>query len=185
MSLISVVDTANSLLGKVKYSFGATDVANGKGDCSSFTQYVFKQNGISIGRTTNEQYQQGTSVNKEDLQPGDLVFFKNTYNSGYKDGVSHVGIYVGNGQFIHNSSGKGGTTVSNLSDNYYSKHYLGARRVDGSASSAINTSVTNTGTGGTISKIGAGIAKGLVVIVLIVLVFLFFVQGFGLKIGRS
>lgn len=183
MSLLSVVETANNLLGKVKYSFGATDVKNGKGDCSSFTQYVFKENGISIGRTTNEQYQQGTSVNKEDLQPGDLVFFKNTYNSGYKDGVSHVGIYVGNGQFIHNSSGKGGTTISNLSDSYYSKHYLGARRVDGSTSNSIQTS--STGTGSSMSKIGAGISKGLVVIVLIVLAFLFFVQGFGFKIGRS
>ena len=106
---MSVVETAQDLVGKVDYVFGSNDIADGVGDCSSFTQYVFKQNGIDIGRTTEKQWTGiGTRIdgNNTTLQAGDLVFFKNTYRSGYTDGVSHVGIYIGNGQFIHNSSSK-------------------------------------------------------------------------------
>ena len=60
-----------------------------------------------------------------------LEFFKNTYNSGYTDGVSHVGIYIGDGKFIHNSSSKGKTVVSDLDNDYYKSHYLGAKHFDG------------------------------------------------------
>ena len=123
----NVVKTAKSAVGKVSYSFGANDVANGKGDCSSFTQYVFQKQGINIGRDTRTQYSKGTSVSKNDLQPGDLIFFQNTY----RPGVSHVGIYVGNGKFVHNSSSAGGVTTSDLSNSYYSSHYLGAKRITG------------------------------------------------------
>ena len=128
---MSVVTMANDLVGKVKYSFGANSIssAGGTGDCSSFVQYVFGQNGVSLPRTAESQYNssKGKSVDKDKLQAGDVVFFQGTYKSG----ISHVGIYVGNGKFVHNSSSKGGTTVSNLSDDYYTKHYAGAKRYDG------------------------------------------------------
>ena len=128
---MSVVSMANDLVGKVKYSFGANSLtsAGGTGDCSSFVQYVFGQNGVSLPRTAESQYNssKGTSVDKDKLQAGDVVFFQGTYKSG----ISHVGIYIGNGKFVHNSSSKGGATVSDLSDDYYNKHYAGAKRYDG------------------------------------------------------
>ena len=133
---MSIKSTAESLIGKVKYVFGGGDIEGGKGDCSDFTQYVFEKNGYQIGGTTEEQYKQGKEVSKSDLQEGDLIFFKDTYDSRYTDGVSHVGIYVGDGKFIHNSSGAGGVTTSKLDSDYYNEHWLGARRVtDGSEGS--------------------------------------------------
>lgn len=91
-------------------------------DCSGFTQYVLQKCGISIPRTTTEQYKVGTYISKKQLQPGDLVFLQNTYRAG----LSHVGIYIGNDQMIHASSSKG-VTVSSLSSSYYIEHYYGAR----------------------------------------------------------
>lgn len=93
-------------------------------DCSGFVQYVFQAHGISLNRTAATQYRHGTYVSKSNLQPGDLVFFQNTY----KAGISHVGIYIGDGKFIHASSSKG-VTISNLSSSYYVSHYYGARRI--------------------------------------------------------
>lgn len=93
-------------------------------DCSGFVQYVMKKNGISLPRTTTEQYKVGTYVSKANLKPGDLVFLQNTYRTG----ISHVGIYIGDGKMIHASSSKGVTT-SALSGSYYTEHYYGARRV--------------------------------------------------------
>lgn len=104
------------------YVWGGT-TTNGF-DCSGFTQYVMKKNGITLPRTTSQQVSVGTYVSKSDLQPGDLVFLKDTYRSG----VSHVGIYIGGGKMIHASSSKGVTT-SDLSTSYYTKHYHSARRV--------------------------------------------------------
>lgn len=93
-------------------------------DCSGFVQYVFKAHSISLNRTAATQYKHGTYVSKSNLQPGDLVFFQNTY----KAGISHVGIYIGDGQFIHSSSSKG-VVISSLSSSYYVSHYYGARRI--------------------------------------------------------
>lgn len=93
-------------------------------DCSGLVQYVFNQSGINLPRTTTEQVQVGTYVSKSNLQPGDLVFLQNTY----RQGVSHVGIYIGDGQMIHASSSKG-VVISNLSSSYYTQHYHSARRV--------------------------------------------------------
>ena len=92
-------------------------------DCSGFTQYVARACGVSINRTAANQWKNGTYVEKSDLQPGDLVFFSNTY----KKGVSHVGIYVGNGQFLHASDD--GIAYGNLNSEYYTNHYYGARRL--------------------------------------------------------
>lgn len=115
---------------KVRYVFGGNEPKKGKLDCSSFTQYVFKTYaGMDIGRTTGQQVQKGTKVSKDKLVPGDLVFFKNTYKSSHIYGVSHVGIYVGEGKFINNTSGGGGVQVDSLSSSYWSKHWLMGRRV--------------------------------------------------------
>ena len=116
-----VVANAKKLLG-TPYVWGGTSPSGF--DCSGFTQYVMNLSGISLPRTTTEQYKVGTYVAKSDLQPGDLVFLQNTYRAG----ISHVGIYIGDGKMIHASSSKGVTT-SNLSSSYYVQHYYGARRV--------------------------------------------------------
>ena len=92
-------------------------------DCSGFTQYVMKQNGLSIPRTAAEQFATGTPVNKSDLKIGDLVFF-----TTYKPGASHVGFYMGDGNFIHASSAQKKVSISPLNEDYYTQHYIGARR---------------------------------------------------------
>ncbi|GGD95881.1 C40 family peptidase [Paenibacillus nasutitermitis] len=92
-------------------------------DCSGFTMYVFKKLGVSIPHASSSQSKLGKKVAKDDLIAGDLVFF-NTNGRG----ISHVGIYVGDGKFAHSSSSKG-ITISGLSDSYYIKRYVTARRV--------------------------------------------------------
>lgn len=117
----AIISTAKKYIG-VPYLWGGTTPSGF--DCSGFVQFVFKAHGISLNRTCETQYKHGTYVSKSNLQPGDLVFFQNTY----KAGISHVGIYIGNGQFIHASSSKG-VVISNLSSSYYVSHYYGARRI--------------------------------------------------------
>ncbi|SFT26525.1 C40 family peptidase [Paenibacillus sp. BC26] len=92
-------------------------------DCSGFTMYVFDKLGVDIPHASRSQAQLGKKIAKADLIPGDLVFFNTTGK-----GISHVGIYVGEGKFAHSSSSKG-VTISALSDSYYSKRYVTARRV--------------------------------------------------------
>ncbi len=116
----AVISTAKSLIG-IPYVWGGTTTIGF--DCSGFTQYVLSKNGISVPRTAAEQYTVGTSVSKSNLRAGDLVFF-----TTYKAGPSHLGIYLGDGNFIHASSSKG-VTISSLSSDYYSSRYIGARRV--------------------------------------------------------
>lgn len=116
-----IVATAKSCLG-VRYKWGGESMSGF--DCSGLIQYVFKENGISLGRTCKKQYAAGTPISKSELQPGDLVFFQNTYTTG----LSHAGIYIGNGKFIHASSTKG-VIVAELSNSYWSSHYYGACRV--------------------------------------------------------
>lgn len=124
---LGIVTTAKSLLGKVKYVFGANDIEGGEGDCSSFTQYVMTKNGITVGRDTQAQWTDGNETELGTLSNGELVFFKDTYDSNHVDGVSHVGVYIGENQFIHLSSSKGTVVISNLTDDYWKEHYLGAR----------------------------------------------------------
>jgi cell wall-associated NlpC family hydrolase len=95
-------------------------------DCSGLTEYV-AQNilGIDITHSTELQIGYGTAVDYNNLQAGDLVFFANTYEAG----ISHVGIYIGDGTFIHAENYSTGVVISSLSDAYYSAHYAGARRL--------------------------------------------------------
>ena len=98
-------------------------------DCSGFTRYVFAQFGVKLPHGATPQLNSGAEVSRDNLQPGDLVFFQGTYATSAA--ASHCGIYIGDGQFIHSaSSGNRGITISNLSDSYYSRHYLTARRVE-------------------------------------------------------
>lgn len=93
-------------------------------DCSGLTQYIYKEAlGKDIPRVSYAQSEYGKAIDKEDLQVGDLVFF-DTMNKGR---VSHVGMYIGNNQFIHASNSKDGVKISTLSG-YYEKTYMGARR---------------------------------------------------------
>lgn len=94
-------------------------------DCSGFVYYVLKQTGFSPSRTLNVLYQMGSSVKKADLKAGDIVFFANTYGSG----LSHVGIYAGNGEFIHAPNSRSTVSYSDLTSGYWANHYYGARRM--------------------------------------------------------
>lgn len=115
-----LISTAKSFLG-VPYKWGGTTPAGF--DCSGFTQYVFASKNITLPRVSIDQYGVGTPVAFNNLIPGDLVFFNLT--SGTK--VSHVGIYIGNNQFISATSSKGIAIYSFTS--YWTNSYVGARRV--------------------------------------------------------
>ena len=122
-----ICDTALSKVGKLEYKFGGDNIEGGVGDCSDFTQWVYSCYNVDIGGNTDAQYSKGVAVSKDDAKAGDLVFFKNTYKSNYTDGVSHVGIYLGDNKFVHLSNS--GCKVSDLSERYYSNHLLGFRHM--------------------------------------------------------
>lgn len=116
-----IVDTAMKYLG-VPYVWGGTTA---KGfDCSGLVYYVYKECGYNISRTAADIYENGTYVEKENLQVGDPICFSSSSQS-----IGHVGIYIGDGQFIHASSGSGCVIISDLSDNYYAARYVGARHI--------------------------------------------------------
>jgi cell wall-associated NlpC family hydrolase len=107
-----------------KYTWGG---ASPKGfDCSGFTWYVYqKATGMDITRGVEEQWQLGHSVGRGEWQPGDIVFFENTFERG----LSHVGIYMSGVDFIHAENEQTGVVISSLDSEYYSQHYAGARRL--------------------------------------------------------
>lgn len=92
-------------------------------DCSGYTSFVFAKFDIDLPHTSKGQAGLGTTVALDDLRPGDLVF----YNTDGK-GISHVGIYVGDGKFYHSATNKG-VTVTKLSDSYYTKRFVTAKRI--------------------------------------------------------
>jgi peptidoglycan DL-endopeptidase LytE len=114
----NVVDIAKKYVG-TPYAWGGTSPSGF--DCSGFIYYVFNQAGQSIARTNTEGYYSKSSF-VSSPKPGDLVFFENTY----KAGISHMGIYVGNGEFIHASDS--GVVVSNLSNTYWNPKFVGYKR---------------------------------------------------------
>lgn len=121
---LEIINFAKQYLGK-PYIYGGTNLETGT-DCSGFTYAVFKHFGIHLNRVSKDQYLNGTPVEKQNLQAGDLVFF----NTGGDTPISHVGIYIGNGQYIHSTDSKNqGVIISSLENVYALKTYYGARRV--------------------------------------------------------
>jgi cell wall-associated NlpC family hydrolase len=116
-----VLQSAAEFLGR-PYRFGSEGKAF---DCSGFVQTVFAKIGIELPRSAREQFSQGERVGRDELEPGDLVFFHT-----YRRTASHVGIYVGDDKFVHAATRGGQVQVDSLSDAYYARRYLGARRLE-------------------------------------------------------
>ena len=117
----AIVETAKKYLG-TPYVWGGEDPSGF--DCSGFVYYVYNSLGIKISRTQDTMYSKGTPVSKENLQPGDIVFFQGTY----KEGISHCGIYVGEGKFIHSPHSGEVVSYASLNSDYYTEHWYGACR---------------------------------------------------------
>jgi cell wall-associated NlpC family hydrolase len=94
-------------------------------DCSGLVYFLLRQRGYNPPRTAAGYAHYGQSVGKGKLQPGDILLFSNTY----KRGISHMGIYVGNGRFVHAARTGQGVRVDSLKSNYYGHKYSGARRI--------------------------------------------------------
>jgi cell wall-associated NlpC family hydrolase len=118
----NVIQFAEQWLG-VPYVFGGCSTRGV--DCSCLVELVFQKLGINLPRTAAEQYAATTRVSRDQLQPGDLVFFANTYMPG----ISHVGIYIGNGQQINAPTEGQTVSVEPVFDGYWGAHYAGAGRV--------------------------------------------------------
>ena len=115
-----IIASSKQLIG-IPYAWGGTTPAGF--DCSGFTKYVFASQGITLPRISNDQYGLGIPVSYKNLLPGDLVFFSPDYNGK----VSHVGIYIGSGQFI-NATTNNGITISSFTS-YWQNCYVGTKRV--------------------------------------------------------
>ncbi|MDR1150366.1 MAG: C40 family peptidase [Clostridiales bacterium] len=119
-----IIDYAKKYIGTC-YKYGGTSLTNGC-DCSGFVYSVMKNFNINLNRTSSLQSLNGTLIDRSQLQAGDLVFFS---YCGSKN-IHHVGIYIGENNFIHSSSvNKKGVTISSLSEKYYSNNYITARRI--------------------------------------------------------
>jgi cell wall-associated NlpC family hydrolase len=113
--------TAERFVG-IPYRWGGENVVDGM-DCSGFVRAVYNLCGLSIPRTSRDQYKAGEPVAKEELQDGDLVFFGSSENS-----INHVGIYVGNGRFVHAPRRGEEIRVASVDESYFEKRYVGAKR---------------------------------------------------------
>jgi cell wall-associated NlpC family hydrolase len=116
-----VTETALALRG-TPYRQGGNDLRGF--DCSGFVQYVYGQHGLQLPRNVASLYQRGIHVDRGPLLAGDLIFF-----STVTVGASHVGIALGNGNFVHAPSSGGHVRIENLKSNYWGKRYVGARRI--------------------------------------------------------
>lgn len=106
----------------VPYRFGGTTTAGF--DCGGFVRYAFAASGIRLPRTAALQFTAGRPVDRDELRPGDLVFFRNTYRRG----ISHVGLYLGNSRFVHAASSRRQVVIDSLDSAYFASRYAGARR---------------------------------------------------------
>lgn len=116
-----VVRTALAYRG-ARYRYGGT--SRGGFDCSGFTRHVYGKHGVRLPHCSRAQAGVGQRVSRDELKEGDLVFFHTT-----RRGISHVGIYAGDGKFIHASTRRGGVRVDSLDAGYYRNRYVGARRI--------------------------------------------------------
>ena len=123
-SVANVVDRAHALLG-TPYKWGGTSAEQGF-DCSSFLVYLFKtEANIHIPRTTAAMHRStAATVKRNELKPGDAVFFK----GNGRGQVSHVGLYIGEGKFIHSPRAGKNVRIDSLSNSYWNKNYTGAKR---------------------------------------------------------
>jgi peptidoglycan DL-endopeptidase CwlO len=113
---------ANFALKFVGYPYVWGAEGPGAFDCSGFALYVYKHFGVSLSRTASSQYYGiGNSIYRSNLAPGDLVYFYTP--------VSHVGIYIGGGKFVHASNSRTGVKISSLSEGSYSSAFRGAKRI--------------------------------------------------------
>ncbi|MFN0073851.1 MAG: LysM peptidoglycan-binding domain-containing protein [Chloroflexota bacterium] len=119
-----IANTAMKYLGS-RYVFGGT--APTGFDCSGFAYFVHKNAGIPVGRTLWQQFNSGPRVAKSQLQVGDEVFFANTYMPG----LSHAGIFIGDGKFVHANNERTGVVISRLDDDYWASRFVGAARIRG------------------------------------------------------
>lgn len=117
----AIIKTALSYRG-VRYVRGGTSRSGF--DCSGFTRHVYLKYGVNLPHSSRAQASCGQPVSRGELKAGDLVFF-NTRGGG----ISHVGLFIGKGQFIHAATTGRGVVVSALSEAYYSSRYVGARRI--------------------------------------------------------
>jgi cell wall-associated NlpC family hydrolase len=113
--------TAERFIG-IPYQWGGDTVVDGM-DCSGFSRAVYNLCGISIPRTSRDQYKAGTPVDRQDLKDGDLVFF-----GASVDKISHVGIYVGSGKFVHAPRRGEEIREASIDDSYFERRFVGARR---------------------------------------------------------
>ena len=119
-------------LRNVRYVRGGHDPSTGF-DCSGFVRYVFERAiGLQLPTNSASQYLIGHIVHRNDMQPGDLVFFRTADRRG-RGRISHVGIYLSDGRFIHSPRRGESVRVDNLADSYWAKRFAGARRPDGMA----------------------------------------------------
>ena len=119
----------DQIVALAKQYLGTPYVLGGNGpssfDCSGFTKYIYAQFGYSLNRTATDQLQNGVSISRDELQPGDLVFFR--YRTSKP--VSHVGIYIGGGEFIHASTNRYVVQIDQMNSGHYDNVYVYARRV--------------------------------------------------------
>ncbi|WP_091215958.1 C40 family peptidase [Paenibacillus sp. BC26] len=149
-----IIATGKQYLG-VEYKFGAKTTTTSVFDCSSFVQYIFKQHGIDLPRSSRQQAKVGTKVTKDQLQPGDLVF-----SDTNRDGViNHVSLYIGDDKLLQTYRVGVGVTVSKFSGSSWDKTFVTARHVitdDNTGNTGDNGNTDNSGDNGSIDDGNTG-----------------------------
>jgi cell wall-associated NlpC family hydrolase len=117
----AIIETALALRG-TPYRWGGSDPSGF--DCSGFVQYVFARHGVTLPREARDQFTVGTSIKRSELREGDLVFY-----STVAKGPSHVGMMIGDGQFVHAPSERGVVRVERVDVPYWDRRFVGAKRL--------------------------------------------------------